>query len=58
MVACLRETWKLWLVFFGFCAGATFFLDRVFVVTFPICMFTFVYFAMMRYDDNGNKIDQ
>lgn len=57
MIACMRETWWLWLVFFGGCTAMTICLDRVFVITYPVCIFTFVYFAMMRFDDQGNKVE-
>lgn len=29
-------------------------LSPVFLVTFPICIFTFFWFAYIRYDDEGN----
>lgn len=49
----IRETWWLWLLFL---AGGTVMsmLSRVFLVTFPICIFTFFWFAFIRYDDEGN----
>ena len=56
LLACLRETWWLWLVFFAGCTAMVVYLGRVFVVTYPICIFTFVYFAVMRFDENGDKL--
>ena len=29
-------------------------LSAVFLVTFPICIFTFIWFAYIRYDEEGN----
>ena len=29
-------------------------VSPVFFVTIPICLFSFVYFGVMRYDDDGN----
>lgn len=51
--ALLKETWWLWLLFL---AGGTIlsYLSPVFLVTFPICIFTFFWFAFIRYDDQGN----
>ncbi|MFN3193331.1 MAG: hypothetical protein ACE361_22660 [Aureliella sp.] len=51
--ALLSETWWLWILFF---IGGTVmsFLSYVFLVTFPICIFTFFWFAYIRYDEEGN----
>ncbi len=51
--ALIINTWWLWLAFF---VGGTLLsmLDRVFLVTFPICIFTFFWFAYIRYDEEGN----
>ena len=51
--ALIQETWWLWLAFFV--AGtALSFASPVFLVTFPICIFTFFWFAYIRYDEEGN----
>jgi hypothetical protein len=51
--ALIRETWWLWIAFFV--GGiALSFLSPVFWVTFPICIFTFFWFAYIRYDEEGN----
>ncbi len=49
----LKETWKLWIAFLvgGIIMSI---LSPVFLVTFPICIFTFFWFAYIRYDDEGN----
>ena len=49
-----KETWLLWLVFAIAGGLMTAFVSRVFVVTFPICIFTFFWFAFIRYDAEGN----
>jgi hypothetical protein len=51
--ALLRNTWWLWVAFF---VGGTLLsiVDPVFLVTFPICIFTFFWFAYIRYDEEGN----
>ncbi|MEM8735218.1 MAG: hypothetical protein AAGG44_13390 [Planctomycetota bacterium] len=51
--ALLSETWWLWILFF---VGGTImsYLSLVFLVTFPICIFTFFWFAYIRYDEEGN----
>ncbi len=51
--ALLRETWWLWIVFV---VGGTVMsmISLVFLVTFPICIFTFFWFAFIRYDEEGN----
>ena len=50
--ALMRETWWLWILFL---VGGTImsFVSTVFVVTFPICIFTFFWFAYIRYDEDG-----
>jgi hypothetical protein len=49
-----RDTWWLWLAlaFLGIVLMAL--VSFVFVVTFPISLFSFVYFALLRYDEHGN----
>lgn len=48
-----KETWWLWCLFI---VGGTVmsYLSLVFLVTFPICIFTFFWFAYIRYDEEGN----
>lgn len=54
-IALLRTTWWLWALFFG--SGTVLYLlvDPVFVVCFPMFAFTFVWFAYMRFDEQGNR---
>ena len=54
--ALIKETWWLWLgmILAGCIAGFT--VSFVFFVTLPICFFAFIYFGLMRYDDQGRPI--
>lgn len=53
-VALWRETWWLWLAMLGVGCLLGAFVSFVFFVTIPICLFSFAYFGLMRYDDQGN----
>lgn len=49
-----RDTWWLWL---GFLVSGIFlaiFVNAVFLVVFPISIVSFIYFAIVRYDEDGN----
>lgn len=49
----LKETWWLWLLFaVGGVVMSSFSL--VFAAIFPISIFTFFWFAYIRYDEDGN----
>lgn len=50
----LRDTWWLWIFFIVICALLIYYVSIVLSVMIPILCFTFVYFAMIRYDDQGN----
>lgn len=47
-----RETWWLWLLFLVTGVGLSV-LSPVFLTTFPICIFVFLWFSYIRFDDNG-----
>ncbi len=49
----IRETWWLWIVF-GLFGTVMSMLSPVFLLTFPISIFTFFWFAYIRYDEDGN----
>jgi hypothetical protein len=51
--AILKDTWWAWLILVvgGSIAGV--FLSPIFFAAIPISIFTFIYFAVMRYDDEG-----
>lgn len=51
--ALLTETWWLWLGILVAGAIGGIFLPLVFFVTVPICLFAFLYFGLMRYDEKG-----
>ncbi len=50
----LRDTWWLWILFIAICGGMIYFVSPVCAVMIPILIFTFVYFGMIRYDEQGN----
>ncbi|MEM7781952.1 MAG: hypothetical protein AAF939_15570 [Planctomycetota bacterium] len=49
-----RDTWWAWLIIFlfGIIAGSA--LSWIFFSALPIGIFTFFYFGLMRYDNDGN----
>lgn len=51
--ALLKETWWLWVVIVSAGCLAGFLVSFVFFVTIPICLFSFIYFGLMRYDEDG-----
>jgi hypothetical protein len=57
--AIMRDTWWVWLILVGGGSVAGFLVSWIFWSAIPISIFAFVYFALMRYDDNGEaKIDE
>ena len=49
-----RDTWWMWCGFaFGGILMATL-VHPIFLVIFPISIVSFVYFGLLRYDENGN----
>ncbi len=50
----LRDTWWLWLFFAILAAVMITFVSVVFLVMIPILAGVFIYFAIVRYDDDGN----
>ncbi len=59
MAGLLRDTWWLWSLFFVINCVMAIRISTVFLVMFPILTVAFVYYAAMRYDDNGNhKVDE
>jgi hypothetical protein len=49
----LRDTWWLWLAFLALALFGAKFVDLAFLAAIPICIVTLVYFASVRYDENG-----
>lgn len=48
-----KETWWVWLILVGGGTLAGIFVSPVFYSAIPISVFSFIYFAMMRYDEDG-----
>jgi hypothetical protein len=55
LMALLRGTWWLWLLFVVASVVLSELVDPVFWVMLPICAVTIVYFAFVRYDEHGNR---
>jgi hypothetical protein len=51
----LRETWWLWLVLYGGCYLLATYVEPFMVVTYPMMFVVFVYFAFVRFDDEGES---
>ena len=49
----LRDTWWLWLMFIVIGVTMTILVSNVFLVTFPMLVVSFFYYAGIRYDDTG-----
>jgi Ca2+-dependent lipid-binding protein len=50
----MRDTWIAWVVIFIFGLVLGFVLSPLFFSAIPIGVFSFFYFGLMRYDENGN----
>lgn len=50
----MRDTWWLWLAFIVIAIVMTFLVSKVFLVTLPMLIVSFFYYAGIRYDDEGN----
>ncbi|MCP4081414.1 MAG: hypothetical protein GY819_07410 [Planctomycetaceae bacterium] len=50
----LRDTWWLWVAFIVIAIVMSILVSKVFLVTFPILVVSFFYYAGIRYDDDGN----
>lgn len=51
----MRDSWWAWLTILAFGLIGGVLLSRIFLSAIPIAVFAFVYFGMMRYDENGNE---
>jgi hypothetical protein len=54
--AILKETWRLWLVFVVATLLASIFLTPIMLCILPMLLVVFFYFALVRYDEDGNFI--
>lgn len=52
-----RDTWWAWLVILIFGCTLGFLLHPLFFSALPIGVFSFFYFGIMRYDEQGNAKD-
>ncbi len=52
--ALLKKTWWLWLAFAAITVALCLLVGPVSLFIVPICVFTFFYFAIVRYDEHGN----
>ncbi len=50
--ALFLNTWWLWVAFFVAGVGLSY-LDFVFLFLFPLSIFVFIWFAYVRYDEDG-----
>jgi hypothetical protein len=55
--ALFRDTWWLWLIIFGGGLLAGSLIHFSFLSALPIGVFTFFYFGLMRYDNEGNQVE-
>ncbi len=49
----LKDAWWVWILLIGGGTAAGYFLSPIFFMALPISCFTFVYFALIRYDEDG-----
>ncbi len=54
--AFLKETWWLWTIFSVVLLGLILFIHPIFIAVVPMIVVVFFYFALVRYDDDGNFI--
>jgi 4-hydroxybenzoate polyprenyltransferase len=51
-----RETWWLWIVCSSVSIGMSIFLTPIMLCGLPMLLVVFLYFALVRYDSDGNFI--
>lgn len=55
----MRDTWWAWLILVGGGTIAGLTVSRIFLSAIPISIFAFIYFGLIRYDENGeSKFDK
>lgn len=52
----LKDTWWLWLAYVGVTAILIVFVGPIFWAVIPMMIVNFIYFAFVRYDEDGNFI--
>lgn len=55
-IGLLRTTWWLWIVLTVMIVPLTLWIDSAFIVLLPVYVVTFLYFAHVRFDENGERI--
>jgi uncharacterized membrane protein YhaH (DUF805 family) len=54
--AFLKETWWLWCIYVAITLVLVLFIHLIFLAVLPMMMVNFFYFALVRYDEDGNFI--
>lgn len=54
--AFLKETWWLWVIYLAVTIGLVVFVHFIFLAAIPMMVVNFFYFALVRYDEDGNFI--
>ena len=52
--ALFKQTWWLWTIYLILNIGLILFVSPVFWAVLPMIVVIFIYFALVRYDDEGN----
>jgi hypothetical protein len=52
----LKDTWWLWLIYVAITAILIVFVSKVFWAVIPMMIVNFVYFALVRYNEDGEFI--
>ncbi len=52
--ALFKQTWWLWTIYLILNIGLIFFVSPVFWAVLPMIVVIFIYFALVRYDEEGN----
>lgn len=55
VISLWKETWFVWLLFIALLGVAVYWVTPLFLVGFPAILFYFIYFAFIRYDEQGKK---
>lgn len=55
MKALFRSTWWLWPSYAGVTVALALWFDAAFLWLLPVFFLVFVYFAYVRFDDQGNR---
>ncbi len=52
--ALFKQTWWLWTLYLIVNVALIFLISPVFLAVLPLILVIFIYFALVRYDDEGN----